>query len=474
MGTMSDFSEMLKEEIKKSKQTLLYLSDISGFSVDHISKMRLGKRLPQDAEKVTKLIRALQCSEKTEKELFLKYNMERVGKEEWSCMQTIRKMLEFNISFLDIPQGQRASFEKEIQSIEVLRTRTEVFSFMSNLLYSKKRGSEEGKSIFMWTEDFPETMVEILAQYLNQSKCTCEHIFSLRPPATLESSLHNLECIYRILPLIYSGSSYIAYYDYGKMGEELVANWIIGEEYAVGLNHNMEGGIVIWNTDTIRYLREQFRKKKKHMLLKYYQDAFECVDEECNVCDNEPEKRSSKNYRVKYEPCFLLFLPDELIEEHILLEGEQKQKLMELIRKMKNQIHKENMVDFFMEEGIESAIREGRIKELPDEAYAPFTTEECIEGLRAYFSWMKDSENEFYVINSKKLDVSPYAVLYISEEKADFEVRFCTVAANNISYSIQEPGIAERIKQFCKGMESGEFVFSREQSEKILKGFIDK
>lgn len=48
---MSEFSEAIKEEIKKSGQTLLYLSDASGLSLDHISKMRQGKRLPQDIQR---------------------------------------------------------------------------------------------------------------------------------------------------------------------------------------------------------------------------------------------------------------------------------------------------------------------------------------------------------------------------------------------------------------------------------------
>ena len=42
--SMSEFSEAIKAEIKKSGQTLLYLSDASGLSLDHISKMRQGKR----------------------------------------------------------------------------------------------------------------------------------------------------------------------------------------------------------------------------------------------------------------------------------------------------------------------------------------------------------------------------------------------------------------------------------------------
>ena len=49
---MTAFSDAIKQEIKKSKKTLLYLADSSGLSLDHISKMRLGKRLPQDETKI--------------------------------------------------------------------------------------------------------------------------------------------------------------------------------------------------------------------------------------------------------------------------------------------------------------------------------------------------------------------------------------------------------------------------------------
>ena len=135
--SMSEFSEAIKAEIKKSGQTLLYLSDASGLSLDHISKMRQGKRLPQDTEKVRKLIMALQCSEDVSKTLFSLYKIERMGNEEWNCMQEIKKMLEYRTGFLDIAQldiqVEKGDWEA-LQDIHVLHSRTEVISFLQRVL----------------------------------------------------------------------------------------------------------------------------------------------------------------------------------------------------------------------------------------------------------------------------------------------------------------------------------------------------
>lgn len=131
---MSDFSEAIKAEIKKSRQTLLYLSDISGLSLDHISKMRQGKRLPQDGEKVKKLIDALQCSEKTARSLLSMYKIERMGYEEWSCMQEIKRMLEYHSTFLEGSWKNQGGLNEEIRKVKILKTKTEVMEFIQYVL----------------------------------------------------------------------------------------------------------------------------------------------------------------------------------------------------------------------------------------------------------------------------------------------------------------------------------------------------
>lgn len=160
--SMSEFSEAIKTEIKKSGQTLLYLSDASGLSLDHISKMRQGKRLPQDTDKVRKLILALQCSEDASKNLFALYKIERMGSEEWNCMQEIKKMLEYRSGFLDIThvKTQKEVTDIELlQNIHVLHSRTEVITFLQRVL------PQSGGTLRMSTEELPEAVVEILAHW---------------------------------------------------------------------------------------------------------------------------------------------------------------------------------------------------------------------------------------------------------------------------------------------------------------------
>lgn len=110
------------------------------FRWDHISKMRQGKRLPQDTEKIRKLIMALQCSEKVTRNLFSLYKIERMGSEEWSCMQEIKKILESTNSFLE-PGGEnekkssgKMREECRKQDIYILNSRTEVLAFLEKML----------------------------------------------------------------------------------------------------------------------------------------------------------------------------------------------------------------------------------------------------------------------------------------------------------------------------------------------------
>ena len=58
---MSDFSEKLAHEIRNTNKPLRYLAEASGLQLDYISKMCRGKRIPQDEEKLKKLLDAMEC-----------------------------------------------------------------------------------------------------------------------------------------------------------------------------------------------------------------------------------------------------------------------------------------------------------------------------------------------------------------------------------------------------------------------------
>ena len=62
---MSDFSEKLAHEIRNTNKPLRYLAEASGLQLDYISKMCRGKRIPQDEEKLKKLLDAMECVMRT-------------------------------------------------------------------------------------------------------------------------------------------------------------------------------------------------------------------------------------------------------------------------------------------------------------------------------------------------------------------------------------------------------------------------
>lgn len=477
---MSNFSEAIKAEIKKSKHTLLYLSDISGLSLDHISKMRQGKRLPQDGDKVKKLIYALQCSEKTALSLISMYKIERMGYEEWNCMQEIKSMLEYHCTFLESPWKNWYGLSEKIRKIKVLQTKTEVMEFIQYVL-SCIDDTEEKIGII--TEEIPEILTEILTPHLNRCHFACEHLFSLKKNREPGGSLYNIRYINQIMPLIQSEGKYVPYYDYEDTGEELLPNWIISKDWTIGLRKDMGGGIVLWDEEQIEYIRCLFERQRrnKRQLLRCFDDLSQWIGEtnerkERYLKENEGTSFRSfdaKNYYLETTPCLWFLIPRELLEKHILLEKEEKKQLMELVHHRISQLYKENRVLFFTIEGIEWIAEKGRFSGIPEDIYSPLTMPERRMVLEKYLQWMEKHEGQYFIIDTNQLDLAPQTSVYSSVSLADNEISFCMAVGKNAYCSIREAGIAEKINQFCHMMENGEFVYPREKGLELMRKIIN-
>ena len=77
---MSEFSERLERELKDIKKPLRYLAEASGLQLDYISKMSRGKRLPQDEERIIRLLDAMECMPGTRRELLQLYVRKKWGR----------------------------------------------------------------------------------------------------------------------------------------------------------------------------------------------------------------------------------------------------------------------------------------------------------------------------------------------------------------------------------------------------------
>lgn len=479
---MTAFSDAIKQEIKKSKKTLLYLADASGLSLDHISKMRLGKRLPQDENKMKLLIAALECSEQVQEQLYSLYKIEKMGKSEWDCMQEMKRLLEFQGEFGQQNKVWKSAGEDHLRETAVLNNRGEIYDFLLCVMNSRWQ-IKDGKpgKLYMMTGMLPEDMVNLLVACFSRYPFLCEHCFSLCRNTSTEATLYNLRFLNQILPMIQVNDRYVPVYEYTELGAGNVRSCFVGESWALELNRDMTGGIVIWNPEQITFIKSYIRDicRDGRKLVSWYQSPEEWVGDLCQYREYmKDEKRlqftkeAGKTYYLEPSPCLIFLMPESMLQKHILGDEQKRQHLMVLLERRRGQILEEDMVNFFTLEGVERFAEEGRLSGIPDWMYEPFSPEERREILERYVEWMEQHEREYYVIDSRALRLAPHMSLYSTSSMVNNAVSMCMSLGNQTYCMIQEQGISQKINQLMRLMETGEFICEKEKGIQEVKRIL--
>ena len=476
------FAEEIKNAIEESEMTLLSLSDASGLSVDHISKMRRGVRLPQDTEKVQKLVMALQRSEEESKRLMTLYRIERMGDEEWRCMKGIQQLLEYGNKLTVSSEIKMYASEAENgewnTDMKILYNRSDVFSFLQKMLPGT-RGT-----VRMLAEEVPQTIVDLLALHLQREDFYCEHLFSLKPLREKSGSLYNICYVNQIMPLICSGKNYLPCYDYEKKGDAFLPNWLISDRWAIGLQKDMDGGIIEWDAKKIAWIREQYekRKKNKRQLLLYFSDISQWGQW---IMEKRRQYRAEaisgcirphdvKNHYIEYEPCTMMHITEEMLQKHILLPEAEKAEVIALFKARREQEMYAECAKFFTKKGAERFAKTGRISQFPDIIYTPLTITERIQLLQDFLEWVQSSDRNLYMLDERQINLS-YRTFVFSTVSLVHNEFVLMIGRKGAEYvSICEQGISEKLTKFCQMLESGEMICSKEECVKAIKEVLAK
>ncbi len=313
---MSDFSEKLAQEIKNTNKPLRYLAEASGLQLDYISKMSRGKRIPQDEEKLKRLLDAMECVTQARETLLQLYRQERMGKTQWSCMKELIQIIEQDVSenVMD-----RQSFPKKEGKEEAVLSREEVFCFLQSML----TGNEK-KRLCIWTAAVKQESMERLMQMISGMACgSIDHLFPMWQNRDDENTLVNLKRLRVIKPAVLNDNYHPSFY-YLKNEEEnscgLFPNWFLSEDAALGVNDAMDCGIVLRRKGQIEALKAEFLEKfRMAKPLVNRSDISEYMDKVNLMMDTGYVTR---NYYLEQSPCLLHLIPVSLLKEHILIGGE--------------------------------------------------------------------------------------------------------------------------------------------------------
>lgn len=143
-----------------------------------------------------------------------------------------------------------------------------------------------------------------------------------------------------------------------------------------------------------------------------------------------------KNYYVEYDPCLLRALTEHVLETHLIVEGAEKQKIIEKWKQRCAQLKREKVVHIFAREGLEYVAGTGQIAEIPPNIYTPLTVEERLNLMEHYLEWMK-TQDGIYMLDESQLNLSKGTFVYSTVSMVYNEITFYT-GAEDAAYPFLE------------------------------------
>ena len=389
---MSDFSEKLAHEIRNTNKPLRYLAEASGLQLDYISKMCRGKRIPQDEEKLKKLLDAMECVMRTRDILLQLYRQEKMGKIRWDCMKEMIRIIEQDASEYMM---DRKGFPKGGMRKSAAVNQEEVFLFLQEIF-----SDNEKKRICIWTTAARQEAMERLMQMISGMACG----IILKEKGQLEALKTEFWKKYRMArPLVNrSGIS----------------------QYMNKVNQMMNTGYV------------------------------------------------TRNYYIEQSPCLLHLIPINLLKEHILMEGEEREELMRSIQLRILHMKQEDMVHIFSVEGLRYLMEEGRITGYPDTLYRPLEVPMRNWLLKRYYQYIQSTPNSCICVREDCIRLPRYMSI-VSSSNVENGIAFWSSNRNGPQYyQIMESGISQKLYDFCRFLEEGNMALSCGETLEVIKKMI--
>lgn len=466
---MSEFSEKMKEAIKKSRFTMPYLSEMSGLSVPNLYKICQGKRLPKEKEKMIALIQALQCPKSEELSLIQEYQIELFGKNEYYSLLAMREL------FSQLGRTKKSSLfysaTDKCQDASVLYGKTECSAYLQQC-FARELQKQNDPVIRMIGGENSTCFHDCIRMLPEHSGVTCRHILRLDSRSTPGSNLANLRLMTRALPWAFGSTSYLPfyYYEYGEVRDnriQLFHSAVLLADQAVLFLADYDHAVIL-------------RDQKQRKLLEYLFDSLLAESEPMVQKISSlsgwhrmlerlaPEIRRRPAYLLQWNLCALSVADEEMLRSS-LKSPEPESAVLEMMER-RSVSEQTQAVCYVTREGLEEFVQTGRLEYLPQCMYRPLELEDRLTVLeRLREAWT--GENRFYFLNERKFVISRQLFVESCSE-SDSMIGFLEDGEPFQVFLQNEKGMAFGAYQFLRYIEHSDYVYSREESWQYLEDAI--
>ena len=468
---MSEFSEKIKEVIKKSNLTMPYLSEMCGLSVPNLYKICQGKRLPKEKDKIIALIEALQCPKSEEISLIKKYQIELLGKNEYCCLETVRELLS------KVGRKEHVGmyyYGKAMDpDINVLLGKTECIRYVQQMLMQETEENPGGIVKIIGGENNDYLLESIRFVFMN-SETVCRHIVRLDSKSVPESDLRNIRLVASILPSALCGSSYCPFYfyEYGKVKNnkiQLFHSTVILRNKVILLLDDYDKAVILKSSEQIELMNQVFDSYLEDSIpmVRHVDDLYHWQK---LIGKMETENRKRVPYVLESMACTMSVMDESFIQNHVAEHTPEAEQALKKYMDEITAIRKDREVCYSTKSGLFDFAATGRIEYIPEKLYTPLTVGERIEILeKMKESWQEN--NKYYILNDSRFSVSDHLFVAAISESENI-IGYYTGQERFSACLLDEKGIASWIYQFLRYLEDSDLVLSHEETIQLVDQVI--
>ncbi len=470
---MSEFSDKLKNYMKRSGHTTASLSKLCNIDRTVFHKYGTGDRFPTDIKTVEIIADKLLLSISDKNELTRLWRMEHVGKDLYVQREAVKHLLEglndfssFNIS------SSNFTTKCELGKVGVINTtknELELQMFIRNILAFE--ATKNNLKVRMCVQPVYHNLIEMLLEYsqtlsfsVTQLVCFHQH---------RDRIVNNIQYIENILPLAFCLPDYQVkiYYDdadHHINNMSLLPNLILTDEFVILFSYDLKEGIVYHEKQIHAFYTEIFNKMSAQC---------KCISTYCQEPEEYINLLINKNFRfmLNQTPCLAMTFTREFLEDVIIKEIPNREAFIQaIIADMERRIVEDASYfcnAFFTYKGVENFIQTGRNNEFPPEIYRQLATNECKDLLKKQINTATNScvnnylldETNFKYQSNVIVEIEPRGIVVFQKPTDQFYRKFVI---------FDESSINELFVDFFSNMEEMQYIKSQKDASDYLKSFI--
>ena len=407
------------------------------------------------------------------------YKIEKVGYHKYECLKSIKQIIE-NISYPKDVSDYDFNIDYTFDSVSNFATNKDELVMIVRYLINQAKQSKSHK-IKVYLPKSNEIFKIIFDNLKSNSLLSMELLIKIS--TTEANQLDNIKQFENLLPIIFLDNCNIRYQysDLSLMIENPFSfpYLISSDTYTLLINTNLTSGILL-EKDINDYLSKQFDNSfnKADPFCKNITSVVDIVNYYVQSYDFSNPNAVNDIRSFSFEPCIVPNLDRYIIQEKYTGPQEYLQFiadfLLTYINKQLTHIKEgKKFVFYFTKSGLKSFYKTGRVSEIPNQFYKPFSKNEVILILKRMLNLAKKHSNyQFYIVKESKFNIPNKFSLVLNNKN---DVLFSIGGKNDdtsVSIVLLEPILKNEFYSLTELIELEECYYDFEYSMQYLKDFI--